>query len=293
MNERRHHPVRGVLWMAAAAASFSVTLAMVRHLSDTFSTFEIVFFRQVFGMLFMLPWLVRAGAASLKTEQFPIYLLRAACTYSAMLAAYYSLRLITIADSIALQFTLPFFTIVIATVVLNERVRAHRWIATVTGFVGALIIIRPGFAEFQVGMVVAILAAAIYAAADICTRFLSGRDSVNVIVFYGFAIQLPVSAVPAALDWVTPGLEHLPWLVAFGIVSFAAQFFITRAFAAAEVGLVSPVLYLRLPFVALLGFLFFDELPDHWTWIGAGVLFASTVYSTRRDAVIARREAAA
>ena len=289
----RHQPLRGVLWMAAAALSFSITIALVRHLSTTMSTFEIVFFRQVFGVIFMLPWLMRVGVASLKTDRFSIYLVRAACTYSAMFAAYYSVTLIPMADSIALQFTLPFFTIIVAAIALGEGIYAHRWIATVTGFAGALIIVRPGFATFEPGMLVAIAAAAIYGAADTCTRYLSARDSVNLIVFYGFVIQLPVSAIPAALTWVTPGLGDLAWLTLFGIVAFVAQFFITRAFAAAEAGLVSPVLYLRLPFVALIGFLIFDEMPDEWTWIGAAILFASTIYSTRRDAVIARREAVA
>jgi drug/metabolite transporter (DMT)-like permease len=287
---QRHNPIQGVLWMVAAAIAFSVTLIMVRYLSAKFTTFEIVFFRQVFGVMIMLPWLVRAGIGVLKTDQIKIYLTRAILTYCAMFAAYYSIILITIADSIALQFTLPFFTIIFAMAVLGEKVRTHRWIATVIGFIGAMIIIRPGFAEISAGMLIALSAAALYGGADTCTRFLSGRNTVNVVVFYGFVLQLPIAAVPAAMTWVTPGLADMGYILAFVIAAVGAQFFITQSFSNAEASLVSPVLFVRLPFVAVLGFFFFGELPGAWTWVGAAILFASTFWSTRRDARISKAE---
>jgi drug/metabolite transporter (DMT)-like permease len=290
---RRHNPVRGVLWMVAAAIALSVTITLVRFLSQKFTIFEIVFFRQLFGTLIMLPWLARAGIGALRTDQIRIYLVRGIFTYSAMFAAYYSVTLITIADSIALQFTLPIFTILIAMVTLGEKVRAHRWIATVVGFIGALVIIRPGFAEINAGMLIALSAAVFFGASDTCTRFLSGKDRVNVVVFYGFLVQLPVAVVPAALTWVTPGPLDLVYLLAFVAVAVGAQFCITQSFASAEASLVSPVLYVRLPFVAVFGLAFFNELPSAWTWVGAAILFASTYFSTRRDAQISKAENAA
>jgi drug/metabolite transporter (DMT)-like permease len=289
---QRHNPIVGVLWMVAAAIAFSVTITMVRYLSAKFTTFEIVFFRQVFGTAIMLPWLIQAGIGVLRTGQIKIYLLRAGSTYCAMLAAYYSVVLITIADSIALQFTLPFFTIIFAMLALGEKVRSHRWIATILGFVGALIIIRPGFAEVNAGMLIALAAAALFGVSDTCTRYLSGKDSVNVVVFYGFVLQLPISAVPAAMTWVTPEFSDLGYILIFVIVAVGAQFCITKSFASAEASLVSPVLFIRLPFVAALGFVFFGELPSTWTWVGAAILFASTYWSTRRDARIAIAEKA-
>lgn len=289
---RRHNPIVGVLWMVAAAIAFSVTITTVRYLSDKFTTFEIVFFRQMFGVLIMLPWLIRAGIGVLKTDQIRIYLVRAVSTYCAMIAAYYSVVLISIADSIALQFTLPFFTIIIAMVALGEKIRSHRWIATMVGFIGAMIIIRPGFADVNAGMLIALGAAALYGISDTCTRFLSGKDSVNVVVFFGFILQLPIAAVPAAMTWVTPEWADLGFILIFVVAAVGAQFCITQSFANAEAGLVSPVLFVRLPFVAVLGFIFFNELPSAWTWIGAAILFASTFWSTRRDAQLTDAEKA-
>ena len=274
--------------MIAAAVCFSVAISLVRYLSATFSTFEIVFFRQSFGIVIMLPWLIRFGIYSLRTNEIRIYLVRAVVTYTGMLAGYYAVTLITIADSIALQFTLPFFTIIGALVFLGERVYPHRWIATIVGFAGALIIIRPGFAEVHPGMLVALSTAVLFGLSDTCTRYLSGRDSVGVVIFYGFLLQLPIAAVPAALTWVTPSLSDIPWILVFVVPAIGAQYCITRSFAAAEASLVSPVLFIRLPLVALIGFAFFDELPGTWTWVGAAVLIGSTYYSTRRDAAITR-----
>lgn len=288
----RHNPILGVLWMAVAAVFFSVTLALVRHLSGTFTVFEIAVFRLAFGLMIMLPWFIRVGPAGLRTNNFWFYCGRAVFAYIGVLVGYYSVVLITIADSVALQFTLPIFTAIFAMLILKERVRTHRWVGVLFGFTGALIIVRPGFAEVNVGMLLALAAALIYAGIDVSTRFLTGKDSVNLILFYGFALQLPIAAVPAAMTWVTPQMGDLPWIAAFVVAAVGAHICITKSFSVAEASLVSPVLYLRLPLVALIGFVFFQELPGIWTWVGGAILFGSTYYSARRDNAIDRAEAA-
>ncbi|MDE0058572.1 MAG: DMT family transporter [Defluviicoccus sp.] len=284
----RHNPVVGVLWMFGAAVAFSVALALVRHLSATYSTFEIVVFRLIFGIVVLLPWLARVGRAGLRTNNLRLYAVRAAFAYSAMFCGYYAVRLITIADAVALQFTLPIFTLIFAVILLKERAYAHRWIATVLGFVGVLIIVRPGFAEVNAGVAIALAAALLFGVVDVSTRFLARDDGIRTILFYGFVMQVPIAAIPAAVTWVTPTLADLPWILAFATAALGAQICITKSLAAAEASLVSPVLYLRLPMVALIGFVFFDELPSVWTWVGAALLFGCTYYCTWRDARMTR-----
>jgi len=286
----RHNPIAGVLWMTGAAISFSVVLALVRHLAETFSVFEIAFFRLAFGALVMLPWVIQVGRVGLRTENLQFYAARAIFSFAAVYAGYLSVTLITIADAVALQFTLPIFTVLFAAIALNEPLYLHRWMAVILGFGGVLIIIRPGFADAHFGMLVALAAALLFAGVDVSTRFLSGKDGVNVILTYGFVLQLPIAAVPTALTWVTPGPADWPFILGFMVSALGAQVCITRSFAAAEASLVSPVLYIRLPLVALIGFAFYDELPSVWTWVGATVLFASTYYSTWRDTVITRQK---
>lgn len=283
----RHSPVLGVLWMTAAALCFSVAIGFVRHLSDTYTTFEIALFRQVLGIVVTSFWVWRVGPGVLRTGVIHFHFVRALLGYGGLVAGYYAVTLISIADAQALQFTLPFFTIVFAVWALKETVRRHRWAATIIGFAGALIIIRPGFAEVDAGMLIALAAAALFAGSDVTNRYLSGRDAIGAIIFYGFAIQLPIGLAASIPGWVTPSLAELPLITVFAAAAVTAQWCLTRSFAVAEASLVSPVLYLRLPFVALIGFVFFDQVTDAWTWVGAAIMFASTFHSTRVDARIA------
>ena len=146
----------------------------------------------------LLPWLFRVGRSGLRTDNLWLYAVRAAFAYSAMFCGYYSVRLITIADSVALQFTLPIFTLVFAVILLKERAYAHRWIATVLGFAGVLIIVRPGFAEVNIGVAIALAAALLFGVVDVSTRFLARDDGIRTILFYGFILQLPIAVIPAA-----------------------------------------------------------------------------------------------
>ena len=280
----RHAPVLGVLWMTAAALFFSIAIGFVRYLSDAYTTFEIAFFRQVLGIVVASFWVWRVGLVALRTSVLHLHFVRAILAYGGLVGSYYAVRLISIADTQALQFTLPFFTFIFAAWALNESIRAHRVVTTIVGFVGALIIIRPGFVDANFGMLIALGASALFAGSDVTNRYLSGRDAVGTIMFYGFVIQLPIGLATSIPGWVTPSLAELPLITVFAVSAVAAHWCLTHAFSVAETSLVSPVLYLRLPFAALVGFIFFDQLTDLWTWIGATIMIVSTVYCTRVDA---------
>ncbi|MGE0746111.1 MAG: DMT family transporter [Rhodospirillales bacterium] len=277
-------PVRGVLWMVLAAFCFAVTIGFVRSLSASYTVFEIVLIRQVIGTALMLPWLLRIGAGGLRTQRFGLHCARAVGIYGAVYASYLSAVMISLADSTALQFTLPMFTILFAVVFLKERVGAHRWVATGLGFAGMLLIVRPGFAEVSAGMLVAIAAAAMFGASDVATRYLTGRESTGAVVFWGYFLQLPISIVVAIPDMKMPPLDDVPTILAFSLAAFGAQWFLTKAFADADATLVSPVLFLRLPFVSVIGWFFFAEAPEAWTWIGAAVIVLGTWYGAQREA---------
>ena len=288
MTGSRHHPVQGIAWMAGAALCFSVSISLVRYLSDAMTTFEIVFLRQVFGLVFMLPWLARAGVGALKTTRLKLHGQRAGVGYAGMATAYYSVTLIPLADSVTLQFTLPLFTALIAMWLLGERVGFHRWAAIAAGFVGVLAIVRPGFAEFNIGMLLALAAAVFYGGTDTSARALASTDSTPVIMFYSFILQIPLAAVPALVTWTTPGWDVMPALLAFAITATGAQWCLTQSLSAAEASLVSPVLFLRLPFVAVIGYVFFAQTSDIWTWIGAAIIIGSTLAIARREATLVR-----
>ena len=276
-------PLAGVLWMVVAAVFFAVSVGLVRHISETINAFEQTFWRQFIGLILILPFLLRSGLPAFRTRQIKTNLLRALVGYAGISLAFYSVTLIPLADALALQFTLPLFTIVFAMVILGEHVGLHRWAATVIGFAGALVILRPGYAEVSFGMIVALGSAAFLGLSDTLVRQLARTDAAATILFYTFALQVPIAFAVALYDWVTPTAADWPWLIALGLCSFIAQWGLSRAFVLAEASLVSPVLFLRLPVVAAIGYVFFAQVPDVWTWVGALIIFASTWYAAHRE----------
>lgn len=273
--------IRGVFWMAGAALCFSASIGFVRHLSEFMSTFEIVFLRQLLGAAVMAPWLWRAGLGVLRTRVLPLHGVRAALGYLGMAASYYAVTLIPLADAVSLQFTSPLWVAVLAMAVLRESVGLNRWGAVALGFIGVLVIMRPGFSEIGIGMLIALAAALFYAGGDVTVRALSRTDSIPVIMFYGYILQLPFAIVPAVLTWTTPGWEVVPAFIAFLAVALGAQWCMTTALSIADASLVTPVLFLRLPLVAVIGFFFFAQTPDTWTWIGAAIILSSTFVLSR------------
>lgn len=272
--------LRGILWMAASTVCFALTVGLVRHLSVKFHVFELVLFRGLLGAAFMLPWLWRSRVGVLRVHGWGRYILRAVLGYSAMVAWYYALTVMLLADASALQFTMPLWAMVLAVLVLREHAGIHRWFATLVGFAGALIVIRPGFADTDAVALLALGAAAFYAICNIITKTLTSGATPAAVTFNGFLFGLPLALGPAVYTWTTPGWADAPWLAVFGLATVGAHITLTRALAVADASVVGPVDYLRLPCVAAIGFVFFAEVPDLWTWAGAAVIVASTWYLT-------------
>ena len=278
----KHNPVVGILWMLCAAICFSASLSLVKALQDGgLSVFQTVLFRQIFGLIIFMPMLIRGWPDLLKSEVKLRHFIRAASGFVGMCCAYYSLSLIDLAESVALQFTLPFFTMLFAVWLLGEKIRSHRVIATAIGFAGVLAIVQPGFGELNMGIFFALVGTAFYAVSDTNSRYLSRHDPLPAIMVYNFIFILPLAAVPSALWWVTPAGDLWPHILAFVIAGVGAQFCLTKSFGAAEASLVSPILFLRLPLIAIIGFFFFGQTTDLMTWIGAAIIFAATVWMTR------------
>ena len=274
---------RGAFWMVLAALSFAVLLASVRELSDSFPTVEIVFVRALVGLFLIAPILAQGGFGRLRTRRLPMHFARTAFAFGAMLCMYYGLIHIPVGDVTALSFLIPVFCTLAAGLVLRERVGATRWTATAVGFLGALAIVRPGMESVGLPMLAVLLSCVFYAGAWTSVKFLTTTEPASVIVFYMNLMMLPLTLVPSLFVWVTPGWQDLPALLIMGISGWAAHFCQARAFAAADASAVMPFDFLRLPFTAGLGWLLFAEVLDVWTWIGAGVIFASTYFITLRE----------
>lgn len=279
----------GAVFMLASGAAFALMMALVRKVSSEIHPFEAAFFRNALGLVFLAPWLMASGIGVLHGGRFPIHLLRAGFGLCAMLLLFTALSRLPLAEVTALTFTAPLFATIGAALILREKVRRRRWIATCIGFVGALIVLRPGTAVIDPSSFIALGTAVFIAAAMLSIKSLSKTEHPNAIVLIMGLLMTPASLVPALFVWTWPSLETWGWLILMGLAATVGQVCLTRAFAAAEASAVLPLDFSRLVFVSLLGYLMFGEVPDRWTMVGATIIIAATVYIAHREARLARK----
>lgn len=274
---------RGMLFMLLATLALTGMHALVRFLSAEMHAFEITFFRNLFGLLIMTPLMFRAGVEELKSRQPRLHLLRSCFGILAMALWFYGLSVVPIAEATALSFTAAIFGSVAAALILGERMRLRRWTAVFTGFVGALIILRPGLQSVQPGAWIVLASSVFWALALVTVKKLSSTDSTVCIVAWN-SVLLTAFSLPLALPvWVAPNASQLGWLLLVGLLATLGHLAMTNAFRLADATAVFPVDFTRLLWASLLGFLLFAELPDAATWVGGAIIFASTTYITFRE----------
>ena len=270
--------------VSLAAFCTAVNSVAVRYLTDDgIHPLEIAFTRNAFGLLFMMPWLVRIGWVGVRTKRPVAHFTRALVNFGGMVLFFQAIALIPVADVVAINFTGPIIASVLAVLFLGELMRIRRWTAVALGFVGALIIVRPGFSEVGVGMASAILAAVAWALMQVIAKRLSRTERPAGIVTLNLLLMVPISAIPAVFVWTTPSWFALALMAMHGLLGTVNQIFIVQAFKMTDASYVMPFDFTRLPFVAVLAFVLFGEFPDVFIWLGAGIIFAATFYLTQRE----------
>ena len=278
--------------MLGSGFFFSCLNAEIRYLSDFLHPFETAFFRNFFGLAFMLPWLFRTGMGGLRTSQLKLYVFRTTLGLISMLCWFTALAMLPLSQAVALSFTAPLFATMGAALFLHEKVRGRRWAATIIGFAGVLIIARPEAVGVSLGVALAIGSSVLSAAITLIVKRLSRTESSSAIVTYMVLIMTPMSLVPALLVWQWPALTVWPYLVATGMFGTAGHLCWVRAFRMADASAVLPFDYGRMLFAAIIGYFAFSEIPDRYTWIGSGIIAAASFYIAHREAILNRREAA-
>jgi drug/metabolite transporter (DMT)-like permease len=276
--------LRGLLYMFGAVMIISVMHVTVRYVSAELHPFEIVFMRSFFGLIAIAPILARQGRSALRTSRPGLQAVRGMIGICALTTWFYSLSLMPVGDATALSFTAIIFTTIGAIVVLKERVGIRRWMAIFVGLAGTLIILRPGLQVIAPGALLVLVSTVLWASSLICVKVLTRTESSVTVVFYSLIYFTVFSAIPAAMVWQWPTMPQLGWLVLIGVLSTLGHLCLTQSLKEAEAGVVMPMDYLRLIWAAGIGFLVFGEFPDIWTWVGGGVIFASTIYITYREA---------
>lgn len=283
--------VKGALYALAAATGFAVMVALIRHLTDALHPFQVAFFRNLFGLAFMVPWLASVGWSALKTRRLGLYLTRGAVSLASILAWFSGLALLPLDQAVALSFSAPLFTTILAAGFLKEKVSAFRWAATGVGFVGTLVVIRPGFAGttplgIEPATLLVLGSAVLTGIAIIVIKSLVRTEPPNAVVAYMTLVLAPLSLPFALPVWVWP--DAAGWAVAIGIGGLAtfAHLCFARALAAADASFVMAFDYARLPIAALIAFYAFGETPDLMTFAGGAVIAVAGLMLARRESRI-------
>lgn len=282
--------VRGALWMLMAAFVWATNEATIKWLGRSLDPFQISFFRCLFGGLTILPFVVVSGGArAFRTRHFGGHFIRAAAGYIAMALSFYSVIHMPLADATALSFTRPLFVVVLAVLLLREIVRWRRWTATAVGFLGVIIMARPGLASIDLPLMAAITSAFFVAVVSVMIKKLTETEHPTTILFYFGIISSSLALGPALLVWKTPTPVEFLILLGIGAAGSLGQFLTILAFRIGEATAVDPFDYARLIYASIFGFLFFAELPDRFTLLGAAIIVASTWYIAQREARLRRQ----
>lgn len=281
--QRQTGVLRGILLMCVSTVAFAIMHAAVRYVSSELPPFQIAFFRNVFGLAFLVPLLIRSKFEMFRTRRIGLHALRGAINIAAMLMFFTALSITPLAKVTALSFTAPIFMAVLSIVVLGERFRLHRWLAITAGFVGMLIVLRPGIVALDTGGLLAASSAALWAVAMILIKILSRTESSLSIVAWMGVFLCVFSLFPALWVWQPLTMGNLVWLSLIGLTGTVAQISLSQSLKETEPTSVMPFDFLKIIWTALLGVWFFSETPDLYTWLGAAIIFSSGLVIAYRE----------
>jgi len=289
VNARREH-LRAAGLMLASTVLFGVMAVMIRLASQSLHTFEVAFFRNFFGLVAALPLLARHGTTLLRTPRLGRYVFRCAIGLVSMFAGFWAIGHLPLAQAIALSYSSPLFVTIFAAVLLHETVRGRRWTAVGLGFLGVVVLLRPGSASFTAFSLIAVGAAVFNALVSIQIKELSRTEPADRIVFWTTALWVPMSLVPMLFVWKMPEGVAWLWVVLAGLLGTAGHMLWTRALKLGELSALMPISFMQLPLVAIAGYLWFGETLDRWTVLGAAIIVGTNAYITHREADLARRD---
>lgn len=279
--DRDRDAVTAVALMALVAGFSALDAVIVRTVADEVHPFAIGFTRALFGCLAVLPFILRRPGLLTSNYRW-MHVLRAALKLASLAAFFFAFAMAPLADVTAIAFAAPLFVTVGAWVFLSEQPRKVRVIAILIGFGGVVLVLRPGQGDaVPLGLVYALIGALLTAVIQLILKPMTGRDRAETLVAWNLLVSVPLAAVPAIFVWAP--IDGRTWaLLAFqGVMGAVNMGLVTKAFSLAEASLLVPIDFLRLPFVAFLGFVLFGQVVPFSTWAGGAAIFAATILMAR------------
>jgi drug/metabolite transporter (DMT)-like permease len=280
----------GALWMVAGGLLFVAVAVMVRHLGSDLPAVEAAFIRYVFGLIILIPVLLRMQWRRVRGATLQIYAWRGLAHGAAVMLWFFAMARIPISEVTAIGYTTPIFTVVGAVLIFGERIRIRRIISIIIGFTGIIIILRPGFETIEIGSLAQLIAAPCFAISFLFAKKLTNTEnSSDTLVM--LSIFCTLALMPGALYlWRPPTLTELLWLALVAVFATAGHYAITRSISHAPLTVTQPFSFLQLVWAIIFGYLFFDEVPDLWVCVGAAIIVAAISYMSHREAVASRQQ---
>jgi drug/metabolite transporter (DMT)-like permease len=278
MNKNLYIPLIILSVFFSAAMSVLIKLAQ----QDT-NVFTAAFLRFFFGVMVLSPIFIKTKLNVFKTSHLKVHFLRVLINYPSMLLFFYGINFVTIEKANSLTFIVPFIATILAVIFLKEKIYIYRIFALVLGFIGMLIIIRPGMIEVSYGVYMILISSFLWAVMIIITKILSKDESAITILSYQYLLMFVISFVFALFNWETPSQETVFYLFLAGLSGTIFHLTLYQAYKLVDVSLVQPYSFLVLVFASILGYFVFDEVPDIYTWIGTSIIFVGIIIISIRE----------
>jgi drug/metabolite transporter (DMT)-like permease len=274
---------RGILWMLLTTLLFVAMDGIAKALTQSYPVPQVTWARYAFHALALAVLFRRRLPALMRSKRLGLQIVRSSLLLSATTMSFFALRVMPLADVVAIWALTPILVTALSVPLLGEHVGPRRWAGVAAGFVGALIIIRPGLDLMQSAAALPATVAVILALYHLATRALSGTDTPLTTIVYTVSVGLVVSTGAVPFFWVTPDASAWAFMIALGLLGATAHFSLIKSFEVATAATVIPYTYTNLIWATLAGFVFFGDLPDVWTVIGAGVIVVSGLYIFHRE----------
>jgi drug/metabolite transporter (DMT)-like permease len=282
-------PRKAAAWMAGWLSAMLVMAVAGREATRTLHVFQIMEMRSLLGFVLLWPLLhATGGLAAMRTRRMGQHVARNTVHYGAQFGWFLALTMIPIAQVVAIEFTSPIWTALLAVGFLGERLGAARIAAVALGLVGVCVIVRPGIDHVDPGQLVALGAAIGFSIAIILVKSLTATESVVAIIFWMLVIQSAIGIVPAVLVWRTPTAAVWPWIGVIALCGTYSHYCAAQALRHADATMIVPMDFLRVPLTAVAGWLVYDERIDVFTVIGAGLILAANLLNLRRSGPAAK-----
>ena len=256
---------------------------LIKLAQNDVSIYIAAFFRFLIGFIFIFPYILKTKFKVFKTSNILLHLIRSLLNYPAMLLTFSALMLVPYEKISALNFLVPFFVTILAVLFLKENIRIYRISALVIGFIGMLIILRPGIIEISLGIQMVLVATFFWSVIIILTKQLTNKDSSITILVYMYTFMTFLTLITAIIFWQTPTANSIIYLSLAAFVGTISHFSINHAFKLVDVSMTQPFSFIGLIIASLYGYFLFDESPDIYTWLGAIVIFVGIIIITIRE----------